>query len=153
MAAWPLAARAQQPTVPVVGYLVLRAASDTNDSRYKAFLQGLNEAGFVDGRNVIVDSPSNSDPERLPALAATMVERKVAVIYGSVFGAIAAKAATRTIPVVFTTADDPIAMGIVSSFNRPGGNVTGVRLRAGEEPTKLLELIHELVPTATKLAC
>jgi putative tryptophan/tyrosine transport system substrate-binding protein len=126
----------------------LRASGDTND-RFKAFLKGLNEAGFVDGHNVVVDSPSPSEPDQLPALAAAMVERKVAVIYGNLIAAIAAKTVTQTIPIVFTTTDDPIALGVVGGLNRPGGNVTGVRLRAGEEPTKLLELIHELVPTTT----
>ena len=149
-AACPLAARGQQP-MPVVGFLEIRAVGDTDTTRTAAFAQGLNETGFFDGRNVIVDIRTADNLDELPALATDLVRRKVAAIFGSAPAAISARKATAAIPIVFATAGDPVAEGLVSSLNRPGGNVTGVRVRAGDEPTKMLELMHELVPRATTI--
>src|SRR5262245_41849733 len=124
--AWPLAARAQQPIIPTVGYLF---AGSPQPSSVAAFRKGLSEMGFVEGRNVAIESHfSEAQPERLPALAAELVRRRVAVIYsgGGVPSAAAAKAATTTIPIVFTSGGDPVQAGLVASFNRPGGNLTGI---------------------------
>jgi putative tryptophan/tyrosine transport system substrate-binding protein len=148
-AAWPLVARAQQSAVPVVCYLQFGATrGDLTEGRARAFLFGLSQAGFNNGRNVIVDPIPVPNQDRLPAIVAKQVERHVAVIYGILISAIAAKAATSTIPIVFASTDDPISVGLVSSYNKPGGNVTGVQMRAGDEPAKLIELLHEILPTA-----
>jgi putative ABC transport system substrate-binding protein len=150
-AAWPVIVRGQQPAMPVIGRILMRPA--TPDFSLDAFARGLNEAGYFVGSNVSIDTRSaDGQADRLPALAADMVQRKVAVIYGPLTAALAAKAATSTIPIVFVTTTDPLAAGAVASFNRPGGNVTGVRLRAGEEGTKkTIELAHELLPAATTI--
>jgi putative tryptophan/tyrosine transport system substrate-binding protein len=148
-AASPLVARAQQSAVPVVCYLQFGATrGDLTEGRAQAFLFGLSQAGFNNGRNVIVDPVPVPDQDRLPAIAAKQVERHVSVIFGVLIAAIAAKAATSTIPIVFASTDDPISVGLVSSYNKPGGNVTGVQMRAGDEPAKLIELLHEILPTA-----
>jgi len=129
-AAWPLAARAQQPAMPVIGFL--RSTSLANATHLvTAFRQGLKEAGFVEGQNVSIEFRSAEDhPDRLPALVADLISRRVVVIVGNNNAALAAKAATTTVPIVFTTGGDPVTLGLVASLNRPGGNVTGVSFSA-----------------------
>jgi putative ABC transport system substrate-binding protein len=149
-AVWPVVARAQQAAMPVIGHIDMGAANQSGDA---ALVRGLNETGFFVDHNVSIENRiANGRVDRLPALAAELVQRKVDLIYGNSSAAAAAKAATSTIPIVFITATDPIANGLVASFNHPGGNVTGVRLRAGDETTaKLVELVHELLPAATTI--
>jgi putative ABC transport system substrate-binding protein len=152
--AWPLAARAQQSRIPTIGVLYSTSASEWAD-RITAFGRGLGETGFVEGRTVSIEYRwANNQTDRMAGMLAELVDRKVAVLLvgGNVMLTRAAISATRTIPIVFTTASDPVQQGYVASLSRPGGNVTGVTVFGAELTGKRLELLHELVPTATKIA-
>jgi putative tryptophan/tyrosine transport system substrate-binding protein len=151
-AIWPLAARAQQPAMPVIGWLYGVSAAGWTD-RADGFRRGLGEAGFVDGRNVTIEYRWAEDQYgRLPAMAADLVGRKVALIVAGGQAVQAAMAATRSIPIVFTTGVDPVAAGSVASLSRPGGNATGFTTFGRELASKLLELLRELLPTARRIA-
>ena len=152
--AWPLAARAQQPAIPVIGFLNSAQPAELAN-RVAAFRQGLKELGYIEGQNVAMEYRwANGQYERLPALAADLVRRQVAVIAatGGITSAQAARSATTTIPIVFTTGNDPVQSGLVSSLNRPGGNVTGVTLISTELVAKRIELLGELIRSAKLMA-
>jgi ABC-type uncharacterized transport system substrate-binding protein len=153
-AAWPLVARAQQPSLPVIGYVGAQSP-DFWASRLLAFREGLKETGYIEGRNVTIEYRwAEGHYERYPALLAELVQRQVAVIAtpGSTPATVAAKAATTTIPIVFVTAADPVEAGFVASLSRPGGNLTGVSALSLELSSKQLELLHEFVPAANIMA-
>jgi putative ABC transport system substrate-binding protein len=149
-ATWPIAARAQEPKIPLVG--ILNSSSSRSTLPYMAaFLRGLRETGYIEGRNVAIEYRWADDNfDRLPAMTAELVRRPVSLIavLGDLRTALAAKAATTTIPIVFAIGADPLAIGLVASFNRPGGNITGITQLAGAVVTKRMQLLHDLVPNA-----
>ena len=152
-AVWPLTVRAQQPAMPVIGYLGTQSADDDYKNLTVPFLQGLKEAGYVDGQNVAIEYRwAENQADRLPVLAADLVRRRVAVIVAPGGAAArAAKAATTTIPIVFEVGVDPVALGLVASLNRPGGNATGFAGLTAEMAPKRLQLLLELIPNAALL--
>jgi putative tryptophan/tyrosine transport system substrate-binding protein len=150
-AAWPLAAGAQQPALPVIGYLRSGTANPSNETGYH---QGLRSSGHLEGQNVAIEYRfADGQYERLPALAADLVRRRVAMIYaGDTAAALATKAATATIPVVFAIGGDPVKIGLVTSLNRPGGNLTGASFLATDTAAKMMEVMHEGVPSTAAMA-
>jgi ABC-type uncharacterized transport system substrate-binding protein len=149
---WPVGARAQQPQMPVIGFLNSRAPGE-NKTILVTFRRGLKEAGYVEGQNVTVEYRwADNQYDRLPAMAAELVSRQVAVIVSNGPPISAVKAATSTIPIVFGVGFDPLTFGLVTSLSRPGGNLTGVSILDVEIGPKRLELLHELIPTATVMA-
>jgi putative ABC transport system substrate-binding protein len=152
VAAWPLAARAQQPAMPVIGFLRTAAAAGSAHL-VSAFRQGLNEAGFVEGQNLAVEYRwADDQPERVPGMAADLVRRRVAVIVTNGIAVPAVKAATTSIPIIFLTGFDPVRAGFVTSLSRPSGNLTGVVFTVTDLVAKQLGLLHELVPKAAVIA-
>jgi len=151
-AAWPLAARAQQSALPVIGFLNTRAPSE-DAQLLAAFRQGLTETGYVEGRNVAIEYRwAEGHSDRLSALAADLVRRQVSVIVANSQATVAAKAETTTIPIVFMTSADPVQVGFVASLNRPGGNLTGMTSLGTETNRKRLQLLHELLPNGGTIA-
>jgi putative tryptophan/tyrosine transport system substrate-binding protein len=151
-AGWPIAARAQQPGMPVVGFLRSVSLADAADL-VTAFRQGLKETGYIEGQNVAIELRSaEGHLDRLPALVADLIRRPVAVIVGNQKAAVAAKAATTTTPIIFAIGSDPVADGIVASLNRPGGNITGVTFLVSGLGAKRLDLLRQLLPKATLIA-
>ena len=145
---WPLAARAQQPAMPVIGYLN-NGSPESDASRLTGLRRGLNEIGYVEGRNFVIEYRwAGNQADRLPALAADLVQLRVTVIVAAgLLPALAAKAATTSIPIVFNVAADPVQLGLVASLNRPGGNLTGTNSLIGELGAKGLAVLHELMPS------
>src|SRR5215216_3896250 len=149
-AVWPLAARAQQPAMPVIGFLRSTSLADAAHL-VVAFRQGLKEAGFVEGQNVAIEYHSAEDQgDPLPVLVADLIRRQVVLIVGNTPSVLAAKAATTTVPIVFASGDDPV--DLVASLSRPGGNVTGVSFLNSALAAKRLELLHQIGPNATIIA-
>src|SRR5215510_8441975 len=151
-AVWPFAAHAQQPVMPVIGFLRSTPAGPFANI-VAAFRQGLSEAGYVEGKNVAIEQRwADNQIDRLPALVDELIRRPVNVIVANVLAALAAKNATTTLPILFVTGSDPVKDGLVASLNRPGGNVTGVSFVSGALGSKRLELLRQLVPKATAIA-
>jgi len=151
--AWPLVARAQQPAMPVIGFLSSQWLPDTSVDRLRSFRQGLKDTGYVEAENVAIEYRWADQSDRLPELAAELVRRRVAVIVTPTTpAALAAKAATTTIPIVFAIGYDPVTLGLVASLARPDGNLTGINFLNNELVAKQLDLLRELVPAATRVA-